>query len=162
RIIADLHDIEDIDRAVAACEALDKAANESWLPRLHGLLENARDFFIREAAAFPIARLEGLRALPLLLHAMQLGEEEGHDNDGLSLAVTDVAPPSPAEAAPVLQRMIRSRSERTRADGAWLWGFAAEALTPEPLQALLSDPSSRVRSAAVGSLGSFKGREDVL
>jgi hypothetical protein len=44
RIIADLHDVEDIDRAVAACDALDQAADESWLPRLHELLENGRDF----------------------------------------------------------------------------------------------------------------------
>jgi HEAT repeat protein len=73
RIIADLHDVEeDTDRAVATFEALDKAADESWLPRLHQLLAKGRDFFVREAAAVPIARLEGLRALPQLLYALQL------------------------------------------------------------------------------------------
>ena len=163
RILADLHDVEeDTDRAVAACEALDKAADESWLPRLHQLLAKGRDFFVREAAAVPIARLEGLRALPQLLHALQLGEEEGHDNDGLGSVVSDLVWANPEEAAPVLLQMIRAPSGRHRSDSAWLWGYAARALTPEPLLALLSDPNPRVRSAAIGSLGSFRGREDVF
>jgi bilin biosynthesis protein len=162
RIIADLLDVEDVDRAVAACEALDRAADESWLPRLHGLLANGADFFVREAAAAPIARLEGLRALPQLLHALHLGEDEGHDNDGLSSIVTDLVWANPEEAAPTLLEMICGSLERQREDAAWLWGFAAKSLTPEPLLALLRDPSPRVRSAAVGSLGSFKGREDVF
>jgi HEAT repeat protein len=58
--------------------------------------------------------------------------------------------------------MIQEPSERQRVNAAWLWGFAAKSLTPEPLLALLSDPTPRVRSAAVGSLGSFKNRDDVF
>jgi HEAT repeat protein len=162
RILADLHDVENLDRAVGACEALDKAADESWLPQLHRLLAKGRDFFVREAAAVPIARLEGLRALPQLLRTLELGEKEGHDNDGLASLVSDLVWSNAKEAAPALLRMIRGPSERQRSDAAWLWGFAAEALTPEPLLALLSDPSPHVRSAAVGSLGSFKGREEVF
>src|SRR5262245_30959652 len=110
RIIADLHDVEDVDRAVAACEALDKAADESWLPRLHRLLAEGRDFFVREAAAAPIARLEGLRALPQLLHALHLGEQEGHDNDGLVCLITGLVSDNPEEAAPALRQMIRDPS----------------------------------------------------
>ncbi len=162
RILADLHNVEEVNRAVAACEALDKAADESWLPRLHQLLAEGRDFFIREAAAVPIARLEGLGALPQLLHALQLGEEEGHDNDGLAALVTGLVWANPEEATPALLRMIREPSERQRSDAAWLWGFAAQALTPEPLLALLNDPGPCVRSAAIGSLTSFKDREDVF
>ena len=162
RIIADLHDTGDIDRAVGACEALDKAADESSLPRLHRLLATGRNFFIREAAAVPIARLEGIRALPKLLFALRLGEEEGHDNDGLVSVVTDLIWSHQEEAAPALRKMIGDPSERQRSDAAWLWGFAAQALAPEPLQSLLNDPSGRVRSAAISSLGSYKGREDVF
>lgn len=161
-IIADLHDGEDINRAVAACEMLNRSADESWLPPLHHLLANGSNFFVREAAAVPIARLEGLEALPQLLHALHLGEDEGHDNDGLASVVSDLVWDNPDEAAPALHLMIRGDSERQRADAAWLWGFAAEALTLNPLLALLTDASSRVRSAAAGSLGSFKGREDVF
>jgi HEAT repeat protein len=162
RIVADLHNVFDVDRAVKAGEALDKAADESWLPRLHRLLAKDKSFFVREAAAFPIARLEGLRALPKLLHALKLGEDDGHDNDGLAAVVSDLVSAHPEEAAPILLQMVRSRSERKRSDAAWLWGFAAEALTAEPLLKLLNDSSHRVRSSAIGSLPSFKGREDVF
>lgn len=162
RIVADLHNVLDADRAVRACETLDRTADESWLPRLHRLLAKDKSFFVREAAAFPIARLEGLRALPKLLHAKKMGEDDGHDNDGLVAVITDLVLAHPEEAAPILLQMIRSRSERKRSDAAWLWGFAAEALTPEPLLKLLNDRSRRVRSSAIGSLPSFKDREDVF
>src|SRR5262245_62085550 len=162
RIVADLHNVFDVDRAVKACDALDKAADESWLPRLHRLLAKDGSFFVREAAAVPIARLEGLRALPNLLHALKLGEDDGHDNDGLVAVISDLVSANPEEAAPILLQMIRSRSERKRSNAAWLWGFAAEALTAEPLLKLLNDSSAQVRSSAIGSLPSCKGREDVF
>lgn len=162
RIVADLRNVLDEDRAVRACKELDRAADESWLPRLHRLLAEDESFFVREAAAFPIARIEGLRTLPRLLHALELGKEDGHDNDGLAFLITKLVSAAPGEAAPILLQMIRSRSERIRSDAAWLWGFAAEALTPEPLLKLLNDSSPRVRSAAAGSLSSFQGRDDVF
>ncbi len=162
RFIADLHDMQNMDRAVAACAALDRAADASRLPELHRLLAEGRDFFVREAAAAPITRLEGLRALPQLLHARHLGEAEGHDNDGLDFLITELVSANAGQAAPPLRRMIEEPSERQRSDAAWLWGFAAAALTPDPLLALLADPSPRVRSAAAGSLGSFPGQEDVF
>ena len=82
RILGDLTSVEnDVDRAVAAWDSLDRAADESWLPKLHHLLAKGENFFLREAAATPIARLESLKALPQLLHALQLGEDEGHDGN---------------------------------------------------------------------------------
>lgn len=44
RIVADLHNVFDVDRAAKACEALDKAADETWLPRLHRLLAKDKSF----------------------------------------------------------------------------------------------------------------------
>lgn len=84
------------------------------------------------------------------------------DNDGMVAVISDLVSSNPEDTAPILLQMIRSRSERKRSDAAWLWGFAAEALTPDPLLKLLSDSSPRVRSSAIGSLPSFKGREDVF
>lgn len=162
RIIADLHNISDGDRAIKACEELDKAADESWLPHLRQLLESGRDFFIREAAAVPIARMEGLRALPQLLHAKKLGEDDGHDNDGLVDLIIDLVSDHTEEASAILFQMIQSPSERERSDAAWLWGFAAKSLTAEPLLKLSNDSNHRVRSSAIGSLTSFKGRYDVF
>jgi HEAT repeat protein len=162
QIIADLHSSEDVDRAVAASEALDRTADESWLPRLHSLLADGRDFFIREAAAAPIARIEGVLALPLLLNAMRRGEEEGHDNDGLCALISDLIGADPKRSAPMLLQMIDDVSERNRRDAAWLLGFVAEAITPEPLLTALCDSSPGVRAAATGSLSTFKGRPEVL
>ncbi|HQR05340.1 MAG TPA: HEAT repeat domain-containing protein [Gemmatales bacterium] len=162
RIIADLHNIEDMDCAIAACDALDKSADESWLPQLHQLLAHGRDFFVREAAAYPIARLEGLSALPRLLNGMQLGENDGHDNDGLSELVVDLISANPKEAEPTLIQMISSASERERSDAAWLWGFAAKTLASEPLMTALNDASPRVRAAAIGSLCSYQSRDDIF
>ena len=61
RILADLHDTEDTDGAVAACKALDRAANRPRLPQLYRLLKRGRDFFLREAGETmpPSTRLTG-------------------------------------------------------------------------------------------------------
>jgi HEAT repeat protein len=163
RIVAAIKNVEDdVDGAVAATFELDKAATRAWLPRLHRLLARGRDFFIREAAAVPIARLQGLRALSQLLHALHLGSKEGHDNDGLGSIVAGLVSTDPARAAPILRRMIHARSERDRRDAAWLWGTAAPAVPLEPLLDCVNDRSAAVRSAAVGSLSSFAGGPGVF
>lgn len=163
RIVTDLHGaVDDVDRAVAAFQALNETADISWLPRLHCLLAEGRDFFVREAAAVPIARLEGLRALPQLLHALHIGLEEGHDHDGLVSTVTDLVSAKPAQAAPILLEMIRDPLDWRRANAAWLWGYAAETIAVEPLLAALNDPVHCVRSEAAGALSSFEDREEVF
>ncbi|MCO5167558.1 MAG: HEAT repeat domain-containing protein [Planctomycetes bacterium] len=154
-LVARLHDTDDVDAAVAACAELDALADETWVRRLRRLLLEGRDFFVREAAAWPLARLEGVRALPALLEALALGHAEGHDNDGLATIVVEVVEGDPAGAAPLLRRLVRSRRAADRADGAWLWAFGRAALDAAPLLRLARDRSPRVRSAAVGSLASF-------
>jgi len=42
----------------------------------------------------------------------------------------------------MLLERIRNSSERKRLDGAWLPGFVATAITPEPLLAALNDYSA--------------------
>lgn len=162
RIIADLHDIEDVDRAVAAMRRLDRASDRSRLPALYRLLTKGRDFFVREAAAEPIIRLDGLKALPRLLHALKLGEAERHDNDGLAFSISGLVMEQAEGAAQWLRPMLRDPSDWTRGKAAWLWGFARPATEAGPLFPLMNDPSPSVRSAAVGSLGSFEGRDDVF
>lgn len=162
RILADLHAEDDGPRAVAAYEALDKAADESRLPDLHRLLTDSDNFFVREAAAVPIARLEGLRALPDLLRAHQRGSQDGHDNDGLSTVIADLVAGAPQEAAPLLLSMLVDASEKTRSAAAWLLGFVSEVTSPEPLLVALGDPSSQVRADAAGSLASYGGRAGVF
>jgi HEAT repeat protein len=161
-IMTELHQFDDVDVAVAAVFKLDEAADESWLPRLHHLLAHGENFFVREAAAEPIARLEGIRALPQLLHALELGSKEGHDNDGLGSIVTNLVYSHPQETAAQLLEMIGDPADRRRSQAAWLWGYVHEYVSLEPLLELARDPNARVRSAAVGSLSSFNERADVV
>lgn len=82
-IVEQLNDPGDEYAFGDACGALDGAADESRLPDLYRLLIMLKENFgAREAAVFPIARLDGLRALPRLRNALRLGKEDGHDNDG--------------------------------------------------------------------------------
>src|SRR5688572_3538313 len=118
RIIADVQNTDDTDGALAACAALDRAADRSRLPHLYSLLKGGSNFFVREAAAVPVARLDGLRALSHLLEAMRLGGKEGHDNDGMCSLISDVVSENPRAAAPILTEMIRGRSAQRRADAA--------------------------------------------
>jgi HEAT repeat protein len=67
-----------------------------------------------------------------------------------------------AEIAPLLLRMLRKRSAPDRAAAAWLLGYVASEVSPEPLLRSLKDKSAEVRSAATGALSSFPGQPGVL
>lgn len=151
----------DINRAVRSAEALCEAADESRVPDLYALLDDS-DFFIREAAAEPLARLEGARALPVLFRALAQGAADGHDNDGLSDVIATLLEASGGEAAPLLLRMLRSLVGQEREDAAWALGFLPAEVALEPLLDALGDGSPTVRSAAAGSLGSFEGDRVVV
>src|SRR5437879_8945327 len=68
---------------LAAAERLTATADPSRIPDLYVFLREKGNFWLRELAAEPLARLEGIRALPALFKAQQLGRQERHDNDGL-------------------------------------------------------------------------------
>jgi HEAT repeat protein len=157
-----LHDPEDAERAVGAIAILEAEASEEWLPTLHEWLTRPDDFFLREAAAPAVIRLEGIECLPRLLHAMRLGRREGHDNDGLDHYITELIGSVPIEARARLLRLAESESDEDRSDAAWLMGFIHEHLRPDVLIRMSVDKSSHVRQSACGSLSSFKKRDDVL
>lgn len=153
KIVAEMRG-EDVDRMVAASYELDKIATKADLPRLYRLLRD-EEFFIREAAAVPVSRLGGLRALPRLLDAWERGGREGHDCDGLTVPIWSVVENDPAASAKVLLKLIESRSQQRRQSAAWLMGFVSEALQPAPLLNALQSKSPSLRSTACGALGSF-------
>ena len=160
-IIADLHS-DDVDRYVTACQAIDRAADRGHLPQLHDLLANGRDFAIREAAAVPVARIEGAAALGPLLHAMRLGTVEHHDNDGLNATILDVVDGDPVGAAPVLRELLASSDAEDRSVAVWLWGNAGATLDAAPLLDAARDDTAAVRALALDWLGAnYPGRDDV-
>lgn len=161
RLVADLRAVVgDIDRAVDAVPALAALADASRVPDLYRLLRDD-EFFVREAAAEPLARLEGVRALPQLFEALSRGEQEGHDNDGLVFTIVELLESHPEEVRPLLLAMLRSPEPQERGHAAWALGFAPAEETLDPLLAALADQSPAVRGAAAGSLGSF-GADKVI
>jgi HEAT repeat protein len=164
-LLGDLHAIQthdDVDRAVSAATRLAELDDPSRLPDLKALVESA-EISILEAIGQPIANLEGLKALPILLRALDRGHEQGHDCDTLAFVIVDLVVSHFQDAAPVLLEMLRSQDDRTRANAAWLMGFAASGVAdPRPLLQALEDPNPDVRGAAVGSLASFHSKLDVF
>jgi len=115
----------DVSTAVDAASKLHTNASTEDIPRLLSLLESA-DFFIREAAAWPLAELAGTSVLPQLLTAYQRGFDEGHDNDGFTAALLEI----PALFGSQAKRSIATlagTSEGTMKDNAlWLLEFCEE------------------------------------
>ncbi len=151
RLVADLRAVvDDIDRAVDAVPALAALADSSRVPELYRLLQDD-EFFVREAAAEPLARLEGVRALPQLFEALS----EGHDNDGLVFTIVELLESHPREARPHLLAMLHSPEPQERQHAAWALGFVPAEEALDPLLAALADQSPAVRGAVAGSLGRY-------
>ncbi len=106
-LVRDLRNVDDVDAAVAACERLHREATEEDLPRLRELLKDSR-FFVREAAAWPLSEIAGAAALPELFAAYQLGCDEGHDNDGFTAALIEMAAADPEAVRVVLNDLLQS------------------------------------------------------
>lgn len=112
----------DIDTCVRAAERLQAEASAADIPNLLKLLQS-NDFFIREAAAWPLAELAGPKVLPELFVAYQRGFDEGHDNDGFTAALLEIPALHPQEARASLERVVASAEEPARGHAAWLLTF---------------------------------------
>lgn len=119
----------DVDACVNAASRLYSEASAEDIPALLGLLDTG-DFFVREAAAWPLAKLAGLDYLPQLLSVYQLGFDEGHDNDGFSAALLEIPALFPAEARRVIEALARSLGEPLRGHAEWLLEFCQPEVTP--------------------------------
>jgi len=160
QLIQDLRS-EDVERSVNACQKIDEMADESHIQELYSLL-NDESFFIREAAANPLARLEGVKALPRLFQAYTRGFQDGHDNDGLSVTIVGLIEENKEKVTPLLLEMLQSEDIDKRANAAWALGFTAPQIKPQILLELLeSESNQKVRLAIIGALSSFTGYSEV-
>lgn len=116
-------DSRDEDVAVAAAERLHAEATTEDVPRLLNLLEVGKDFFVREAAAWPLAELSGPAVLRELFVAYQRGFDEGHDNDGFTAALLEVPALHPLNTRPVLERLASNEAGPIRKYAQWLLEF---------------------------------------
>jgi hypothetical protein len=119
-----IKDIEgdDIELMVEACECLQKEAEMSDVPRLVKLLER-ESFVVREAAAWPLADLGDVTVLPEMFKAYQRGFNDGHDNDGFSAALADMAELYPQKVRQTLLSLKNSNDPDFQEFANWLLEF---------------------------------------
>lgn len=160
RLLTDMRKRHNGRRHLRAAEEFDRRATVEDVPLLRRLMAEGNNFF-RACLSSTLARLEGPSALPFLLQLLRERQTEGYEHQSLVFAVTDVVTLHRTETAPRLAEMSESPDVQGRRDAAWLWGFAAPVASIEPLFRLASDSDPGVRGRAIGSLGSYKGREDV-
>jgi HEAT repeat protein len=118
-LVRDLRDVDDVDVAVAACERIHREATSEDLPGLRELLRD-KSLFVREAGAWPYSEIAGAEALPELLEAYQRGFSEGHDNDGFSAALIEMAAADPEGVRRVLSGLAESSDSKIRENASWL------------------------------------------
>lgn len=156
QLVDDLLNSQDVQRVLQVVEAISKVATESHVPELYALVRHP-DFFVREAAAWPLARLEGVKALPALFQAYTLGLRDGQDNDGLSATIADLLEEYKQESAPVILGMLQNTDTDVKVNAAWAAGYIAPEIPAQVLLTLLANKSEAliVRAAAAGSLASY-------
>ena len=111
-----------IDQAAAAAARLHKIATAEDLPRLLELLKD-EDFFVREAAAWPVSELAGPSALAVLLAAYQRGFDQGHDNDGFTTALIELVQANRELSREILHGLAEANTGAMRENALWLLEF---------------------------------------
>ena len=111
-----------VDAWVAAATRIHTESELHDVPRLLELLKHD-NFFVREAAAWPLAELAGPSVLPELLAAYQRGFDEGHDNDGFSAALLEIPALHPSTIEATLASIIQSSPEPAKSHAEWLLEF---------------------------------------
>lgn len=135
-----------------AAERLRVFADRARVPDLYAFLREKGNFWVRELAAEPLARLEGTRALPALLEARHLGRQERHDNDGLNTILLDLFHVSPQETAEVVIQVLSDHDFPYRREAVWCLGFLPKDLALEALRHALTDTVPELREEAARAL----------
>lgn len=157
--IAALQNTDDVNASVKAAKTISEIADENDVKQLYELLQN-KNFFIREAVAIPLARLEGARALSALFHATKQGELDDHDNDGLTNTIIGLLESNQKAVVPILLNMLKSSNADTRIDAIWALGFVSSGVEPAVFfDRFIKDPDPDVRSVAGDSLQIYAGKK---
>jgi len=123
-LIRTLRDSDDGASLAAAAARLHTTATAEDLMRLIDLLKDD-DFFVREAAAWPVSELAGPSALRELLVAYQLGIDDGHDNDGFATALIGLVEKNKLTSRQVLQALADEPNPTMRENSLWLLEFCS-------------------------------------
>ena len=123
-VMAQSFDESNIDTKLAAFEYLKELVSDSDLPELLDAIGSVDiDFWTRELLAEPIADLGGAESLPALLAAYQQNFDAGHDNDGFSHTLTEIAWLDPEGTRAILADLTQADDENIRSHAGWLLDF---------------------------------------
>jgi hypothetical protein len=114
--------VDDLDVCVGAAERLHRESTTEDIPRLLQLLKED-DFFVREAAAWPLVQISGPSVLRELLTAYQRGFDDGHDNDGFTAALLELPSLDPEATITVATHLAQTTDEPMKGHAQWLLTF---------------------------------------
>ena len=118
-LVVMMEDFQHAERALDAMKRLHREARALDLPLLIPLLSH-REAYVREAAAWPISELAGVECLEVLFLAYQRGLDEGHDNDGFTAALADLAWSEPSRVRDACRKLAASGDAPMRENALWL------------------------------------------
>jgi len=114
----------DIDGVLGAFERLKTIATKADLPTLLAAIKSPRNnFWTRELLSEPICHLGGTDYFEPLFEAVQLGLDEGHDNDGFHFHLTEIAHAEPTKCRAKLEELLARDDFRHREAARWLLEF---------------------------------------
>ncbi len=112
----------DSNVCVRAAERLHAESSVDEIQNLLALLKS-NDFFVREAAAWPLATLAGPTVLVDLFAAYQRGIDDEHDNDGFTAALLEIPGLHGLNARIQLEQLLVSANGAVRSHASWLLDF---------------------------------------
>jgi hypothetical protein len=115
----------DVEECVRAATRLHECSTEEDVPWLLELLEH-ESFFVREAAAWPLAELCGYDHLRALFRAYQRGFDEGHDNDGFTAALIECATLHRSRTKTALNELAKGEDAQACGHAEWLLEFCQD------------------------------------
>ena len=126
-LIFDLQDVDgdvDIDGVLEAFYRLDAEVSRADLPLLLEAIQSPKNnFWTRELLSGPIARLGGSTVLEPLFVAFAANKEEGHDNDGFSVFLIEIAESETERCIAECNRLIAQPSFEHGDLARWLLTF---------------------------------------
>lgn len=152
------HDVSDdgVDEILAVIDALVATGDRGLVPRARAALRTFLDdgnFYGRDLMAQLLAGLLGPEALPILLDAS--ARDLGDDQDSLTTEILDLLKGHVSAARSVIIRYATDPDPARRRQGLWALGFVVDAADLDLLASAAVDPDPKIRSIALGSLGSL-------
>lgn len=154
----DLPDDDDdgFDEAMAVLDALVAGGDRSLVPRARAALStflDDRNFYGRDLMAQLLAGLLGPEALPILLDAA--ARDLGDDQDSLATEIVDLLQGHRSVARSVILRYATDPDPTRRREGLWALAFVVDAADLDLLASAAVDPDPKIRTVALGALGSL-------